>query len=271
MSETRHSAVFFIRELLEPILLQTNFRTIILAQCVCRFWKSLMEDSHDLQVAIWLKPHPKNRLCGEISQPRLNPLIDDSSWGFVPRGCPCVLELPSQAAQRSEASWRHMLVTQPPWKDIAIMKLRSSRIIDGNEGAGSTYTMIRHDGYIDDPFRLGQLYEDQKCVLPRTDIMWHVMMKGRSPVGLDLDHTFPQGFASANIILTCEDLSYLAQPMGSEQVKEEENLKLSNIERWLQSVERRAGSYRTNSPSKLGLYRVCQLQSASHRIYTYSA
>ncbi|RDW93123.1 uncharacterized protein DSM5745_00445 [Aspergillus mulundensis] len=236
MSETRPSAVFFIRELLEPILLQTDFRTIILAQRVCRFWNSLVQSSDDLQVAIWLKPYPENRLGGGMSQPRLNPLICDSIWGFVPRGCPCELAPPSQAAKRDEASWRRMLITQPPWKDIAITELNRDRGIVGSEGPGPFYTLIRLDRH-NDPFRLGQLCEDLKNESPRTKIMWHsILIRAPPPVGYELGPCYLSGSVFADIIIVCNNLSYSAQDMGGEQEKEKEKPKILNIERWLQSA-----------------------------------
>ncbi|KAL4996347.1 hypothetical protein BDV10DRAFT_172626 [Aspergillus recurvatus] len=54
--------LFFIPELLEAILLQTDFRTILLAQRVCRFPKPLIRGYHCLQDAIWFRPPHKEGL-----------------------------------------------------------------------------------------------------------------------------------------------------------------------------------------------------------------
>ncbi|KAL4964435.1 F-box protein [Aspergillus stella-maris] len=119
------SRLFFTPELLQIVFLQTDFRTILTCQRVCRFWKEFVLASRKLQETVFMRPIPWNTEHGQRRhKPKLNPLIPCQPYAIKNYQPLPGLEFtkPTDAWQREEASWRRMLVTQPPWKYIRIME-----------------------------------------------------------------------------------------------------------------------------------------------------
>lgn len=115
-----------IAEILELILVQTEIHTLLSsAQRVCRNWKKVISESHSIQKVLFFTP------------------IKESEWGFGKRTLnPLLMELkhlpPTNERSKDlnlvvvkeefmiaqtvqpNASWRRMLVQQPPIPDVGV-------------------------------------------------------------------------------------------------------------------------------------------------------
>ncbi|RAH70558.1 F-box protein, partial [Aspergillus aculeatinus CBS 121060] len=127
------SRVFFISELLETIFLNLDMQTLLLSRRVCRTWNEVIRTSRKLQQALFYIPDPTI----PAEQGRHNPLLIDKLWFNFP-GAPMGMRdgmhlavyevyrdslfMPrtprnrgrEEAYRRPEASWRRMLLRQPP-------------------------------------------------------------------------------------------------------------------------------------------------------------
>ncbi|KAI7349905.1 hypothetical protein KC354_g13030 [Hortaea werneckii] len=124
-------------ELLEAILYQLPLRDLVRAQSVCRQWQTVINHSKKLQRALyfepvvwdlvalckeagggrsysnWVRAGSNGRCVTVYESPILSPLI--KSLLPVTRTKSLLAQLPG-CWQRREASWRRMLVTQPPFQ-----------------------------------------------------------------------------------------------------------------------------------------------------------
>ena len=111
--------VLFITELLEMILLQLDMRTLLISQRVCRKWSSLIRSSSRIQETLFFKPvlpdsvptKVQNPLLAEVFPPffiEMESRISMNSFDMVKH------PEKQRAYLRPEASWRRMLVQQPP-------------------------------------------------------------------------------------------------------------------------------------------------------------
>ncbi|CDM37273.1 hypothetical protein DTO013E5_8363 [Penicillium roqueforti] len=107
-------------ELIEAILRQVDMQTVLLAQRVCRQWALCIRASSPMQQILFFQPAPANR-------PRQqNPLLaskfpywfpaDDTKSCAIAFGAGDMQDFleSSDIYRRPEASWRRMLVQQPP-------------------------------------------------------------------------------------------------------------------------------------------------------------
>ncbi|KAJ5423597.1 hypothetical protein N7491_008813 [Penicillium cf. griseofulvum] len=79
MSSFEPHRIFLITEILELILLETDTRTLLAsAQRVCRKWHSLIQDSSDLQAALFFKP--VNYTLPRGTPGIRNPLLQECIW-----------------------------------------------------------------------------------------------------------------------------------------------------------------------------------------------
>jgi hypothetical protein len=121
--------VISIPEILELILLQLDNQTILTAaQRACRAWRELIHGSSSLQKALFFLPEGH---CGREDEKAQNPLlVQRFPYFFFGKEEPVSL-LPSldmikrpkklEAYLRPEASWRRMLVQQPPVLVIGLL------------------------------------------------------------------------------------------------------------------------------------------------------
>ncbi|KAL4810920.1 hypothetical protein BDV18DRAFT_155533 [Aspergillus unguis] len=113
---------------LECILLQLDIFTIFTSQRVCKHWKETIEHSAAIQTHLFLKAEPQGK-AKRIYNPLLHAFVR-RFWvpGPIPFGTSQMLDGYFQytnkkamaAFSRVDASWRKMLVQQPPntnWKD----------------------------------------------------------------------------------------------------------------------------------------------------------
>lgn len=150
--------VFTIPELLESILLNLDLRTLLTtAQSTCRTWTTLIKTSPRLQQALFLLPAPTAKKAH-------NPLLAQTFPSLFPAPAPnshsspensdqdkdtnplCLFTFTTldmvatpaktEAYRRREASWRHMLLQQPPISEIGFIQIRSAM-------RGKSYTQFK--------------------------------------------------------------------------------------------------------------------------------
>lgn len=143
--------------MLELILLSLDMRTLLIsAQRVCHKWHNLIQVSHSLQAALFFKP-VKYKLPRGTQRLR-NPLVEEIIWPkFIrTRGeqtclfhMYCTLDLPrmnkkkEKAYLRENASWRRMLLQQPPTSIVGIIETSPSKFYGGPGTPLFTEAIIR--------------------------------------------------------------------------------------------------------------------------------
>ncbi|KAK8155192.1 hypothetical protein BKA80DRAFT_313232 [Phyllosticta citrichinensis] len=153
MSSAAHQVLSTI-ELLEQVLLQLPFQSLISAHQVCHIWNATIRHSTTLQRELFLAPVPCRRgkhqnaslkdvplnhgdlkKSPRIVKPQLNKLLakkfrlgilndpeEDYDGGYMPMvsyGGDTILR-GDRAHDPKEASWRKMLITQPPARRVEI-------------------------------------------------------------------------------------------------------------------------------------------------------
>ncbi|KAL4800780.1 hypothetical protein BDV19DRAFT_352127 [Aspergillus venezuelensis] len=132
-------------ELLEMVLVQTDMRTLLIsAQRVCHTWKAVMDHSPSIQRALFFKGSQDSPKVNwdwsevrilqttDVKNAVLNPLLVENFPSLFPgkesMGSDSdFLGLPDlQILMRMDASWRRMLVSQPPIADIGVFHFLST-------------------------------------------------------------------------------------------------------------------------------------------------
>ncbi|CAG7977597.1 unnamed protein product [Penicillium salamii] len=130
-------AIFSINELLENILLHTDMRTLVTSgQRVCRGWNETIKSSPSLQEHLFLRPSKSQASCS--CQRSRNSLLEDILWvqfflkqqqnsdskaevsRFPLRESD---RLRLKAYLRKDASWKQMLLQQPPTSSIGVLEI----------------------------------------------------------------------------------------------------------------------------------------------------
>ncbi|KAL4902054.1 hypothetical protein BDW74DRAFT_66850 [Aspergillus multicolor] len=131
---------FSIPEILEGILLHLDMETLLLAQRTCRTWRAVIQSSPALEKALYMAPahsfladdaQKREMTCNPLLArkfPQLFPTIRDSNKPKVRRernttiftGLHMLEPNKLESYIRPEASWRRMLVQEPPVKTIAV-------------------------------------------------------------------------------------------------------------------------------------------------------
>jgi len=136
---------WLIYEIIEAIFLELPLRDLLVnAQRVSRAWNTVI-NLPSFQKRLFFEPRPKNH----ISEAKLNPLLLESFPAFFTRAAADNIgvakwhqEILSEADwnsspekidaySRKEASWRQMLVSQPPITIIKVIKTTSTPGLDG--------------------------------------------------------------------------------------------------------------------------------------------
>jgi hypothetical protein len=132
-------------EILEMILSQTDMRTLLTsAQRVCRNWANLIRESPSIQKALFFTPIKdsewgieediRNPLLAEVFHSifPVNNTSDKDSFQFSDL---TMTRDDSAMARfvREDASWRKMLVQQPPLSEIGMFHIRHARGGDSAE------------------------------------------------------------------------------------------------------------------------------------------
>lgn len=165
-----------ITEILETILAFLPMSDLLLAQGVCRRWRDVIARSVVLQELLFLRPKPQ-KLSDGIQTRQFNPLLMEHMpvW-FGPNSAYRhlnrleFLHSPSRIPfLRRDASWRKMLLAQPPF-----LVYERARIRNG-ENADQRISV----GFVEQPdgVRMGQAYD---AVIHCTDASpFHTLLDGR--------------------------------------------------------------------------------------------
>lgn len=144
-SKVMTTPVLTTPEILEMILLQTDIRTLLTStQRVCRDWSNLITKSPSIQKALFFTPI-KDSEWG-TDEKTINPLLSEAfSAIFPPKNGSENHKFdfsdlkwtqdPSSMARfiQKDASWRKMLVQQPPLPELGLFNLYHAR---GGDTAG---------------------------------------------------------------------------------------------------------------------------------------
>ncbi|KAF5860111.1 hypothetical protein ETB97_002018 [Aspergillus alliaceus] len=150
--------VFSVVELLEAILLETELRTLLTsATRVCHLWHDVIETSPRLQAVLFFDPWEVKR-----KKPFKNPFIDSDIWPdffrkYIGVDSPKLSDK-LRAYLREDASWRRMLIHQPPTSNLSVLYRPSAQRVWPEGKVDST-----HQTTCDHPFLLGTLAEFLKC------------------------------------------------------------------------------------------------------------
>ncbi|GKZ60346.1 hypothetical protein AnigIFM49718_006688 [Aspergillus niger] len=136
--------IFLIPEVLEPVLLNLDTTTLLLSQRVCHLWNSLIKTSPSLQTALFFRPRKESSTSTPALKPKrtVNPLMNKllkhfisnhgssfhrdfssylSRFGPHKSSSPSTSELERRHPYLCpEASWREMLLHQPPAPTLAV-------------------------------------------------------------------------------------------------------------------------------------------------------
>ncbi|RAH76003.1 hypothetical protein BO86DRAFT_405057 [Aspergillus japonicus CBS 114.51] len=115
MAETTPHRIFCIPELVEQILLQMDMQTLLISTRVCYLWHDLISKSQAMQTSLFFQP-AENTPQGE--RRTINPLIIQKIWPeYLTSSNTCHREY----YERPEASWRRMLLHQPPTAKLCLL------------------------------------------------------------------------------------------------------------------------------------------------------
>ena len=145
--ESAMNKVMGIPEILEMILAGTDMRTLLTsAQWVCRNWASLIRNSPSIQKALFFIPIEDSEWG--VGEKIPNPLLGETFASIFPAknrpddfqfdfGDFVMTRDDSAMARfiRADASWRKMLVRQPPISDIALFHIYHAMGGDSAESA----------------------------------------------------------------------------------------------------------------------------------------
>lgn len=112
-------------ELLELILLEVDIQTVLTSAIrTCHFWKDVIRDSPRLQASLFFRPErlaPTGR-HGRI-EARVNPLLLKRFEDLLSITANNVRSVETERILRPEASWRTMLIQQPPAVTVGVWKV----------------------------------------------------------------------------------------------------------------------------------------------------
>ena len=139
--------VLGIPEVLEIILLHTDMRTILTScQRVCRDWRNLITKSPSIQKALFFTPIKEsewgagekvpNPLLAEMFPTIFPAKVNPGNRDFYFSDCTMTKDPVSlDRFVRKDASWRRMLVQQPPILELGLFHIDSAR------GGDSAYSI----------------------------------------------------------------------------------------------------------------------------------
>lgn len=143
-SRVKPHKAFLVPELLEMILLQIDTRTLLVSgQRVCRLWHEVIRNSSNLQAALFFQPikqssatsgmkHIQNTLLAEKLWPEFLHSNIQSAWDKWPdkwsKSLPTMKRKREEAYIRPQASWRRMLLHQPPQFHFACFGLEGTSL-----------------------------------------------------------------------------------------------------------------------------------------------
>ncbi|PYI34996.1 hypothetical protein BP00DRAFT_463002 [Aspergillus indologenus CBS 114.80] len=160
MAETTPHRIFCIPELVEQILLQMDMQTLLISTRVCYLWHDLISKSKAMQTSLFFQP-AENTPQGE--RRTANPLIIQKIWPeYLGSSDTCHCEY----YERPEASWRRMLLHQPPTAKLCLFDYTQDYYFPITPyGAGYMCALLcRREGFP----RLQDLQKELEASIPRT-------------------------------------------------------------------------------------------------------
>ncbi|PYH81292.1 hypothetical protein BO82DRAFT_365185 [Aspergillus uvarum CBS 121591] len=115
MAEPTPHRIFCIPELVEQILLHMDMQTLLISSRVCYLWHDLISKSRAMQTTLFFQP-AENTPQGE--RRTANPLIIQKIW---PEFLSSLDTCHRKYYERPEASWRRMLLHQPPTAKLCLL------------------------------------------------------------------------------------------------------------------------------------------------------
>ncbi|KAE8377058.1 hypothetical protein BDV26DRAFT_264370 [Aspergillus bertholletiae] len=138
-------------ELLESILLHLDIQTLLTAQRTCRAWHATIQGSTAIQKALFFTPIDASSASTKVQNPLLMKMFPSFfEWDPSLLASVDMLQRPEklEAYIRPEASWRRMLVQQPPILRIGVL-LSSYAFAESH----TFYELsTRHDGLMMEEF-----------------------------------------------------------------------------------------------------------------------
>lgn len=154
--ESSAQTVFAIPELLELILLKLPFLDLVRAQMINQRVYDVIESSHLLQEALFFRASPASSFprpnpllqpclnaqfldlrsnqtrCRYLHKPRGRRMVDWKKWPTVNyrEGFKLNLKPTGEAVRRKDASWRRMLIVQPPVAELEVNGPPSRKVED---------------------------------------------------------------------------------------------------------------------------------------------
>lgn len=159
------NAALFLEEVLEPILLHLDTRTLLIPQRVCQCWHTVIKTSKPIQQALFLVPvEPtdvslRERVRNPLLEEIIWPLVMHSEWVYTAK----------DALFRECASWRKMLFQQPPTSVIGIVELLTHQSRTRKDTHHEQILVKPQNDYL----RMGAIYSGlEKGVLSSRDETW---------------------------------------------------------------------------------------------------
>jgi hypothetical protein len=130
-------AAFGIPEILEMILLNLDLRTLLYIQRTCRSWLSMIRGSSPIQKALYFTPIETTPDQSKVQNPLLREAFpalfkltdpdnpeDDYEYDEPTLAVFDMMKTPTKLAAylRPEASWRRMLLQQPPMCNFGVCR-----------------------------------------------------------------------------------------------------------------------------------------------------
>lgn len=134
-SDNAQSKCLSTPEILESILLQVDpYSLLTAAQQTCRTWGGIIHESPSLQKALFFTPdeHPK-KVQNPLLVQRFPSFFGKTKWSLLPSLD--MIKKPGKlgAYVRPEASWRRMLVQQPPISVVGMISTFGAAFMDYRE------------------------------------------------------------------------------------------------------------------------------------------
>ncbi|KAJ5561113.1 hypothetical protein N7535_009310 [Penicillium sp. DV-2018c] len=185
--------IFLINELLENILLHTDMRTLLTsAQRVSRTWNTMIKTSARLQESLFFKPSkPSN---SKPIQRHRNPLLEDILWAQLllkqqsstSSNPTTISRFPLHTSDhrnlkpylRKTASWRQMLLQQPPTSSIGVLEIIKRSDSEFTKLAMTSGQFLRMSHIM--------ALLDERCTLIPTRNRW-ILWSGRSRIRCPLN------------------------------------------------------------------------------------
>ncbi|PWY93968.1 hypothetical protein BO94DRAFT_582384 [Aspergillus sclerotioniger CBS 115572] len=193
MKQPHH--ILFLFEILEEILLHLDATTLLLSQRVCTFWHALIKKSTRCQIALFFKPSTvpltplTNRTLNPfLTKPLLKYFLRKQHPLPQPPKCQTYSQIQSDRGYtfcRPEASWREMLLQQPPALRVGVVETHHN----GTQRVAFTETVFQPGGKfirmkdLEGPVSDGFLLPAIDCPVFWTDCVCRPPGRGRGSRG----------------------------------------------------------------------------------------